>query len=99
MDNPKPFSPEQQFYFSASYRLKKWTVSADYRYVHKLYSNSELTATESYGLLNAKAACHPLKWLDVFVKAENLTDKNYQIVNEYPMPGITVFGGINISLK
>jgi iron complex outermembrane receptor protein len=41
----------------------------------------------------------PLEWLGFFVKGENLTGRDYQILTGYPMPGITVFGGINVSLK
>lgn len=102
MDTPVLYSPKHKAYLSASYRWKKWTASADFQYVNTLYSVLETTSapaeTESYGLLNAKVSYRPLKWLDIFVKGENLTDKTYQIVYEYPMPGITVFGGINISL-
>ena len=103
METPVLNSPEQQAFISASYRLNKWTLSANYQYINNLYSVLETAnapaVTESYGLLDAKVSYRPLKWLDVFVKGENITDTGYQIVNGYPMPGITVFGGINISLK
>ena len=74
-------------------------MSANYQYIHGLYLKLEdetPAVTENYGLLNMKVSCHLSKWLDVFVKGENLTDKTYQIVNLYPMPGITVFGGVNL---
>ncbi len=103
MENPILYAPGQQAYIAASYRLNKWTLSANYQYIHDLYSKLEdktvPAVIENYGLLNAKVSYRPLRWLDVFVKGENLTDISYQIVNEYPMPGITVFGGINFSLK
>ncbi len=102
MKKPILYSPEQQAYLSASYRLKKWTLSANFQYVHNLYSVLETATvpavTESYGQLNAQISYRPLKWLNVFMKAENLTNKKYEIVYEYPMPGITVFGGVNVSL-
>jgi iron complex outermembrane receptor protein len=95
-------APEQQAYLAASYRLNKWTMSVNYQYIHGLYVRLESAdtppVTENYGLLNARVAYCPLKWLDVFVKGENLTDKGYQIVYQYPMPGITVFGGINLKI-
>ncbi len=103
MENPILNAPEQQVFVSASYRLNRWTLSANYQYIHNLYSVLETRSvpavTESYGLLDAKLSYRPLKWLDVFVKGENLTDKAYEIVYQYPMPGITVFGGINVSLR
>ena len=36
------------------------------------------------------------KYVDVFVKGENLTNKKYNINYGYPMPGIIVFGGFNL---
>ena len=92
-------APCQQAYISASYRPGKWTMSANYQYVHDLYVNVEDNITVNYGLLNAKVSYRPLKWIDVFVKVENLTGKTYEIVYGYPMPGITVFGGMNLRIK
>jgi iron complex outermembrane receptor protein len=87
-------------YLAASYRWKKWGISANYRYIHDLHNNTDdIESAVSYGLLDAKLSYRPLKWLDVFVKGENLTDKSYQTRFDFPMPGITVFGGINVSLK
>ncbi|MDR3267844.1 MAG: TonB-dependent receptor [Tannerella sp.] len=103
MDSPLLYSPEQQFYLSASYRWNKWTANVNYQYIKNLYSvlaeGSAPAQVESYGLLNAKLSYRPLKWLDVFLKGENLTDTNYAIMHEFPMPGVAVFGGISFSLK
>jgi iron complex outermembrane receptor protein len=102
MKKPVLNAPEQQAYIATSYRLNKWSLSVNYQYVHGLYVKLEDTTpaiTENYGLLNAKVSYRPLKWLDVFVKGENLADKSYQIVNGYPMPGITMFGGINLRIE
>ena len=95
--------PEQQVYIAASYRLNKWSMNVNYQYIHGLYlqlENAEkYDIIENYGLLNVKVSYRPLKWLDVFVKGENLAGKTYQIVHGYPMPGITIFGGINLKIN
>ena len=102
MKDPVMFAPEQQTYIAANYRLEKWSLSVNYQYIHGLYQklkdNSTPAITENYGLLNAKVSYRPFKWLDVFVKGENLSDKSYSIVYDYPMPGVTVFGGINLRI-
>jgi iron complex outermembrane receptor protein len=98
MEKPVLSAPEQQIYIAATYHLNKWTMNANYQYIHGLHLKLEDTTpavTGNYGLLNAKVSYRPLEWLDVFVKGENLTDKSYEIVYDYPMPGITVFGGVN----
>jgi iron complex outermembrane receptor protein len=100
MDELINFSPEQQIYLAAAYHFKKWGISANYQYIKNLYSDSsDFGVKEIYSLVNAKVSYSPLKWLDVFVKGENLSNQSYQSRNYYPMPGITVFGGVNISLK
>ena len=103
MKNPILNAPEQQIYLAATYRMKKWSMNADYQLIHGLYVKLEEATTpavtENYDLLNAKISYRPSKRLELFFKGENLINKSYQIVYEYPMPGITVFGGISISFE
>jgi len=100
MQKPVLNVPRQQAFFEIDYRLKKWIVSANYQYIQGLYLKLEGDAvTESYGLLNMKVSFCPLRWLDIFVKGENLTAKSYEIVYGYPMPGITFFGGMNLKFS
>ena len=101
MKKPLLSAPAQQAYIAANYRLKQWSLNVNYQYIHQLYLKLEdatPAVTASYGLLNAKVSYRPLKWLDVFVKGENLTGKSYETVYEYPMLGVTVFGGVNFRL-
>lgn len=99
MREPVVYAPKQQFFFSASYQLKKWNVSASYKFIDDLYTvTGDKPVKESYGLVDAKVSFHPVKMLELFIKGENLTDRDYEIMRGYPMPGITVMGGININL-
>jgi iron complex outermembrane receptor protein len=100
MRKPVLNAPEQQAYIAASYRWNKWSISANYQYINGLYlklKDETPAVTENYGLVNMRVSYQLSKCLDIFVKGENLTDKTYQIVNLYPMPGVTVFGGVNLS--
>ena len=103
MKKPVLSAPEQQAYIAANYRFNKWMFNANYQYIHGLYLRLEnpttSAVTENFGLVNAKISYRPLKWLDVFLKGENLAGKKYETVFGYPMPGVTIFGGVNISLK
>ena len=99
MKKPVLNVPEQQAFLEADYRYKKWMASVNYQYIHGLHLRLiENADTENYGLWNMKVSFCPLKWLDIFVKGENLTGKSYEIVYGYPMPGLTVFGGVNFKL-
>ncbi|MDR3180522.1 MAG: TonB-dependent receptor [Prevotellaceae bacterium] len=100
MDTPLLYSPEHQIFLAANYRLSQWNVGVNYRFVDGLYSETGANpAIETFAVLDAKVSFHPLSWLGFFVKGENLTGRDYQILYGYPMPGITVFGGINVSLR
>jgi iron complex outermembrane receptor protein len=99
MDEPVTYAPEQQAFVAASYRLKNWNISANYQYIHNIYSATGSNPSKSnYGLLNAKVSYHPLSSLSFFVTGENLTGKNYEILAGYPMPEVMVLGGINLTL-
>ncbi|MDR2947817.1 MAG: TonB-dependent receptor [Prevotella sp.] len=99
MDKPVIYAPKQQIFVSASYRLQKWNISASYQYIDEMYSvTGDNAVKENYGLVNAKVSFRPTKQLELFAKGENLTDKKYEIMRGYPMPGTTILGGVNISL-
>ena len=90
-------APEHQVFLSASYALKKWNFNLSYQYIHNLYvAVAPNPEKESYSLLNAKVSFQPLKWLNVFVKGENLTNTRYSINAGFPMPGIVAFGGVSV---
>ena len=92
---PMMNAPRQQASLSVSYEKRLWSVGADYQYTNDLYlTRGNNPVKESYGLLNAR-----LQYLCVFVKGENLTNRDYQTLRGYPMPGITLFAGVAYSLN
>jgi iron complex outermembrane receptor protein len=97
MEKPIVATPEQQLFISGTYKLKKLSFNASAQHINNLYTLvSTTTEKNSYTLLNAKVAYSFNKYVDIFVKGENLTNKIYYINYKYPMPGILVFGGINL---
>ncbi|MDR0414083.1 MAG: TonB-dependent receptor [Prevotellaceae bacterium] len=103
MDTPLLYSPEHQAFLAASYRfLSRWNFSLSGRLVDGLYSEIGANpATETFVTLDARVSFQPLRWrwISFFAKGENLANRTYQIITGYPMPGITVFGGVNVSLR
>ena len=95
LNTPMLNAPRQQLSLSCSYQWDKWGVSADYQHVNDLFlTRGNNPEKESYGLLNAR-----LQYLFFFVKGENLTNREYQTLRGYPMPGITLLGGIALQLN
>jgi outer membrane cobalamin receptor len=92
--------PEHQVNVSGTYKWKNFSFNASLQHIQNLYTQTSPTEeTSTYTLLNSKVAFRFNKYFDMFVKGENLTNTKYYINYGYPMPGIVVFGGINLHLN
>lgn len=92
--------PTHQVFLTGNANIKKLALNINLQHISGLYSQAEPTAKQSnYTLMNAKAGYSFNRYLDIFVKGENLTNQKYEINAGYPMPGITVFGGLNFHLS
>lgn len=99
MDTPKVSSPEHQLFGSANYRAGKFDLSASLHHINNLYTKvTDPVSAETYTLLNAKTSYLLTRQITLFVSGENLFDQKYQAQYGYPMPGITLFTGINFSM-
>jgi iron complex outermembrane receptor protein len=99
MKEPLIASPEQQLFVSGTYKWSRFSLNITLQHIQNLYTQiSPLEVKNSYSLLNSRIAYKVNNYADVFLKGENLTDRKYYINYGYPMPGIVVFGGINLHL-
>ncbi|KPK83454.1 MAG: hypothetical protein AMS27_12835 [Bacteroides sp. SM23_62_1] len=100
MKKPLQATPEHNLYFSTSYKLKnKLSFNLKLQNIFNLYGekDGEIDIIEKgYHLLGIRIGYRLNRYLDFFVSGENLLNQEYQINNGYPMPGITVFGGVNL---
>jgi iron complex outermembrane receptor protein len=51
----------------------------------------------NYTLVDARVNYRALKWLDVFVKGDNLLGQEYETMLGFPMPRATFMGGISVN--
>lgn len=100
MDTPIAGAPRHKIYAGVSYRPGKFTLNAGAQVIDKLIlsARNNNIQTSSYTLVDARASYRALKWLDVFVKGDNLLARNYETMLGYPMPGATFMGGVSINL-
>lgn len=92
-------APEQQLNLGGTYKLKKLYFNLSFQHIHNLCTQVlPITLTESYSLFNSRISWNINKYIDVFIKGENLTNRKYSINYGYPMPGIIFFGGINLHI-
>ena len=99
MENPIAAAPEHKFYAGASFAKGRWSVSTGLQYVGGLYTAvGENTVTEDFVLWNARGQFRAAKWIDIWIRGENLLAQKYEINAGYPMPRATVMAGFNINL-
>ncbi|MDR1809133.1 MAG: TonB-dependent receptor [Prevotella sp.] len=101
IDTEKPvlYAPRHKAFVAADYCFGNWKMNGSCQFVDKLYTGTGTSQSkETYGLLNARISYHPIKYADFFMKGENLSGKKYATMAGYPMPGVTVLGGVNIAL-
>ena len=90
-------APEHKLYVSGNYTKDRWNFSSGMQYIGNLYTtlNPE-PQKERFLLWNARVNYKVLDWLNIFLRGENLFGQAYEINAGYPMPGATVFGGMQV---
>jgi iron complex outermembrane receptor protein len=99
MEKPVTGAPRNKFYAGLTYRPGKFTLSAGAQVIDKLYLvTGDNPRTTDYTSVDARIACRLLKWMEAFVKGENLLGKKYETMAGYPMPTTTFMGGLTVNL-
>ena len=99
MEKPVTGAPKNKFYAGAIYRPGKLTLNAGVQVIDKLYLvTGENPQTINFTLVNAQITYRLLKWVEIFVKGDNLLNKKYATMAGYPMPGVTFMGGLSLNL-
>jgi outer membrane cobalamin receptor len=102
LDMPVIAAPRQQFNLGANYSYKIWNLNVSSQYIENLYSFTTTDPSKQniiepdYLLLNVRVSAKPLKYLELFVSGNNLLNRQYEINNGYPMPGINFNAGFNV---
>ena len=102
MENPVLAAPEHKLYAGCNFTHERWSVSTGLQYVAGLYTAVKTNGTgeetkENFLLWNLQGAFRATKWLEIWVRGENLLAQQYEIIAGYPMPRATFMGGVNIN--
>lgn len=99
MENPVLAAPQHKLHVGAAFNMGRWSVSSTIDYVGGLYTQTGTDAkTESFVLWNVYGSFRAFKWLDIWVRGENLLAQRYEIISGFPMPKATFMGGFNINI-
>ncbi len=100
MKNPVIATPTHKLYAGGSFTKRRWSLSTGVQYIDKLYTSVKTggrgtESTDSFVLWNVRGTFSAAKWLDVWVRGENLLAQHYEINAGYPMPKATVTAGVD----
>ena len=99
MEKPLFATPEHLILLGSQFRAGKFLFSANIQQIVNIDTDPSMAVTkESYTLLKAKVTCHLGRFLQVYISGENLLDQVYEVNRYYPMPGITLFSGVNFTI-
>lgn len=94
------YSPEHSVSYTLGVKpLESLKISAAASYKDKYYNdNSEATEMDGFFTLNLNINYKLNEMLSFWVKGLNITNSDYEIVDGYPMPGATVYGGVSVKI-
>ena len=91
--------PEHKAYFSGTWTPGRFSLNVGLMGIKDLWlSTGEEGVKSSYVDLKARASYRFTDFLTVFVRGENLLNKDYETMLGFPEPGITFLGGVAINL-
>ncbi|MCQ2147243.1 MAG: TonB-dependent receptor [Bacteroidales bacterium] len=92
-------APEHKFYFGGNWTPGKFTVNLGAMAINGLYlTTGDNALIENYVDVKAKVGYQITKNIGVFVRGANLLNQKYATMEGFPEPGVTVLGGVSISL-
>lgn len=87
--------PSHKLFSFVQYRLQeRASIQVNAEYNSKRYSTTYGTTTGDFLLLNTSATIHIWRWFSVEGGVNNITDRNYSLVEGYPEPGRNYFANL-----
>lgn len=91
-------APRNQYFLGIDWQIiKPLNVSAELKGVGGLYV-SENIKRQNYAVLNLRTEYTLNKWINIFLRLNNITDARYVINRGYEMPGFNIMGGFQVKI-
>lgn len=90
------YAPKNKLYAQINYSPKRWSFTLESSSIWSLKTGGP--EKSNYSLLNLRGS-YTIEGhapVTLMIKADNLTNKHYEIVYGCPMPGTTIMGGVEI---
>ena len=96
MENPVVAAPEHKLYAGTAFTRGRWDLTTGLQYIGGLYTSVGPDVQEDFVLWNVRGSFRAARWLDIWLRGENLLAQKYEINAGYPMPRATVTAGVNL---
>lgn len=93
-----PLRPQDKATVSVEISRKEFTIFTDYVFVGERFDNSIKKRLSSYSIVNVSGSLRASKKITLFVRGENLFDENYEEIGTFGTRGLSMHGGLRLSL-
>jgi iron complex outermembrane receptor protein len=91
-------TPKHKLFVGVNYVYERATVNLTFQHIAVLYgADGSQEKLPDYTLLGARVSYQLAEFVNVYVSGEDLFNISYQTIYDYPMPGRTLFAGLNLS--
>jgi outer membrane receptor protein involved in Fe transport len=98
--NLPPSVPENKFNYAVTYANRRFSVDFGGIAVDSRFADARrIRKLGGYNVSTLKLSVPFAKRWNAFVVIDNLFDKRYQVVDGYPMPGITALAGLTLKFN
>lgn len=98
LEDDTALAPHNIYSFGLAFTPGKWTVNVDGRWITGLYNRDhKQDKLDDFVVMDAQVSYRINPAVRLFVAADNLFDEEYELVKNFPMPGLGVYGGFSLS--
>ncbi len=92
-------TPKHKLFVGVNFVYERATLNLTFQHIAVLYgADGSQEKLPDYTLLGVRVSYQVAEFAKVYVSGENLFNNSYQTIYDYPMPGRTLFAGLNINL-
>ena len=95
---PLPLRPQDKLNIAIDLSIKNLVVAADYLFIGQRFDSSVGRNLSSYSVINLSSSLNVFRGITLFVRGENLLDERYEELGSFGTPGLSVYGGMSVSL-
>ncbi len=91
-------TPKHKLFIGVDYVYERATLNLTFQHIAVLYgADGSQERLPDYTLFGVRISYQISGFANIYMSADNLSNISYQTIYDYPMPGRTLFAGLNLS--